>query len=259
MGIFWDNAQMDPYALIKHISRKIFGKCCNLDGYWDSHKILIGAIEEAGMSAPKDSFIDRLMGEEFTPDELIDNMKMLYFAGTETTGSLVTTAVGHLASNKNEQIKLLMELHNANIDTIHDLTYETLHKLKRLKAVIYESLRLIPPLPIQVRQLKKFAYFIDHFHRLRDFHLVGINPDHFNPDRFFDNEELFLETEKVFGAGLTPCIGKEFALTETLLLVASIILQGGLTLVEGDPMEVIKEAGAHLSSNLKIKVHLKLD
>lgn len=258
MGVFWDNAQIKPYALICQVWRKIFGRCCgDPDGYWHSHDVLEDAIEKARNSAPKESFIGRLGEQEFTHQELIDNMKMLYFAGTETTGSLITTLLGYLAINKDEQKKLLEELHNANVNALEDLDYEKLHKLSRLRAVLYESLRLVPPLPVQVRMVQtdrgSYSYFIDHYHRLRDRNHVGQNPNQFNPERFLDNGTLICDVEKTFGGGRTLCLGKHFAITETLLLIASIILQGSFELIEGDPTEVIREAGAHLSPNLKIR------
>ncbi|MBA3602375.1 MAG: cytochrome P450 [Parachlamydiaceae bacterium] len=104
-----------------------------------------------------------------------------------------------------------------------------------------------------------YSYFIDHYHRLRDCNLVGKYPNEFNPERFLHNGDLIHDVKKTFGGGLTPCLGKHFAITETLLLIASNILQGTFELIEGDPIEVIREAGAHLSSSLKIRIHLKDD
>lgn len=265
MSLFWDIAQLKPMAIVNQTSRKIFARTLgDPDRYWHNHDVLENAIKKARRSPKKgcklaleDNFISRLLDEHFTTQELIDNIKMLYFAGTETTGSLITTILGHLAANEVEQKKLLAELHEANVEKIEDLDYDKLHNLKRLDAVLYESLRLVPPIPAQVRKIQtdfgKYSYFIDHFHRLRDCNLVGENPEQFNPDRILNNPSLRLEINKTFGGGLTPCLGKHFAITETLLLITSIILQGHFELLEGDPSEVIMEAGAHLSPNLKIR------
>ncbi len=54
-------------------------------------------------------------------------------------------SLGHLATNMDEQKKLLKELHFANIYALEDLDFETLHKLSRLHAVFYEFLRLVHP------------------------------------------------------------------------------------------------------------------
>lgn len=264
LGIFWDNAQIKPLATLYFVSRKLFNRCCDPDGYWHSHDVLEEAIENARQSAPKESFIGQLLDEKFTSQELIDNMKMLYFAGTETTGSLITTVLGYLAALPDQQKKLRNELHETSIYSLDDLDYDTIqNKLPRLHAFLLESLRLVPPLPAQVREVQaeegSYAYFIDHYHRLRDVKLVGKNPTEFDPERFLKNPDLKKEVQKTFGGGLTPCPGKNFAVTETLLLSAAIILQGPLELTAGNPNEVIMEAGAHLSSELTIRLGLKED
>lgn len=83
--------------------------------------------------------------------------------------------------------------------------------------------------------------------------MVGENPEQFNPDRILENPLLKIEIDKTFGSGLNPCLGKHFALGETALLIAAVILQGHFELVEGEPSIIYIEAGAHLSSNLKIR------
>lgn len=272
MGVFWDAAQLKPKAILNQLCRKIFVRSLgDPDGYWQSHDVLEKAIKKTsklaknGELSSEDNFISRLLDEKFTMQELIDNMKMIYFAGTETNGSLITTFIGHVASNESEQEKLIEELKEAGIEKIEDLTFENLHSLKRFRAGLYESLRLVPPLPAQVRKvLTKFgnySYFIDHYHRLRDCRLVGENPEKFNPDRILNNPQLMREIDLTFGGGLTPCLGKHFALTETLLLMVAFIQQGSFELIEGDPSKVIIEAGAHLSPNLKVrfKQHSKID
>lgn len=261
MGVFWNLAQLNPMAIANQISRKIFGRRIgDFDGYWRSHDVLEDAIKKArteSQETKEDNFINRLLDDKFTPQELIDNMKMLYFAGTETTGSLITTILGHLATKKFEQETLLEELHQANIEKLEDLNHEKLLKLKRLNAVFYESLRLVPPIPAQVRKVQtefgKYNFFVDHFHRLRDCTVAGLNPEEFNPNRFLYDSPLRGEVDKTFGSGRTPCLGKHFAINETLLLIAATILQGRFELIEGNPSEVIMEAGAHLSTNLKIR------
>lgn len=265
MHIFWDLSQFKPKAVIHQMSRQIFKRPAgDLIGYWHSHDILEKAIEQARTLVRAshaenevDNFMSRLLDHRLTAQEIIDNMKMLYFAGTETTGSLMTTALGCLAANEKEQDNLMVEFREANVKSIEDLNDEKLRTLKRLEAIIYESLRLVPPIPAQVRKIKtdfgSYAYFIDHFHRLRDRTLVGDNPEKFEPERILENPLLKKEIDKTFGSGLTPCLGKYFALTETSLLIAAVILQGHIEIVEGDPSSIIIEAGAHLPLNVKIR------
>lgn len=204
---------------------------------------------------------------EFDDQDLIDNMKMFYFAGTETTGSLIATIVGYLAVHPEEREMLKDELYQAGIYEIDDLTHDKPHGLERLNAVMYEALRLVPPIPIQVRNVEDFkskergSYFVDHYHRLRNRDLAGESPDQFDPERFIRNPDLIPQAEKTFGRGRTPCIGKLFAKTETLLLVASMTLESKFEWIEGKggPAEVIREASAHISPELKIRVHLKFN
>lgn len=43
-----------------------------------------------------EGFIGHLEEEDIMSRELIENLKMLYFAGTATIGSLITTHLGYL-------------------------------------------------------------------------------------------------------------------------------------------------------------------
>jgi len=140
--------------------------------------------------------ISEMRENEFTDQEIIDNIKMFYFAGTETTGSVITTILAHLAKRSDLVEMLRIELREQGMSRSADLNYEKLRKLPGLRAVMYEAGRLVPPLGLQVRTVTKTHdiagerlpkganIFVDLYHRGRDTNRYS-DANGFHPERSF--------------------------------------------------------------------------
>lgn len=173
---------------------------------------------------------DEETGEPMSESLLRDESITTFFAGHETTARTLTFAWYALASNPCVAEKL-----HAELDTIlgdHTPTLEDLHRLPYTLRVIKEVLRLYPAAPFYIRdaigkdELGGFntgglpvllsPYYT---HRHPDF---WENPLEFNPDRWTPEQEARMHPYAYhpFAAGQRICIGNNFSLLESHILLA---------------------------------------
>ena len=174
----------------------------------------------------RDKETGELMSEHLLRDELITT----FFAGHETTARTMTYI--WYAVDQNPQVA---EKLHAELDTVlgdRTPTLEDLHHLPYTLQVIKEVLRLYPPAPFYIRdaiagdELGGFnteglpvlmsPYYT---HRHPDF---WENPLDFKPDRWTPEEEAKLHPYAYhpFAAGQRTCIGNNFSLLESHILLS---------------------------------------
>ena len=173
---------------------------------------------------------DEETGELISEDLLRDELITTFFAGHETTARTMTFAWYALDENPHVAQKLHAELDAVLGDRTP--TLEDLHHLPYTLRVIKEVLRLYPPAPFYVRdaigedQLGDFdtqglpvllsPYYT---HRHPDF---WERPLEFNPDRWSPEREASMHPYAYhpFAAGQRICIGNNFSLLESHILLA---------------------------------------
>jgi cytochrome P450 len=173
---------------------------------------------------------DEDTGEPMSEDLLRDEMITTFFAGHETTARTMTFAWYALAMNPPVAEKLHAEIDSVLADRVP--TLQDLHRLPYTLRVIKEVLRLYPPAPFYIRD----AVAGD---RLGDFDTQGLpvlmspyythrHPDFweeplvFNPDRWMPEREAAMHPYAYhpFAAGQRVCIGNNFSLLESHILLA---------------------------------------
>jgi cytochrome P450 len=179
---------------------------------------------------------DEETGESMSEDLLRDESITTFFAGHETTARTMSAAWYALASNPAVAERLHEELDEAlgsRYPTVDDL-----HKLPYTLQVIKEVLRLYPPAPVYVRDAIN-ADNLDGFdipagsavmmspyltHRHPDF---WESPLQFNPDRWTPERESARHPYAYhpFAAGQRICIGNNFSLLESHILLALLAKQ----------------------------------
>lgn len=189
-------------------------------------------------------------GEPMTEDELVDELVTLLVAGHETTATGLAWALRWILDTPAVEHRLLDELDRAAREG--PLTPERIGRLELLDAVVRETLRLQPVIPIVGRVLDKPA-------RVGGFDLpagTGVvcsiylaqrrpsvypDPRRFDPDRFlgkkFTPNEFF-----PFGGGIRRCIGMAFALYEMKMVLARVLTRTTLRLDRRDPIRVVRRA-----------------
>ncbi len=179
------------------------------------------------------------MSEGLLRDESITT----FFAGHETTARTMTFAWYALATNPHVADKL-----HAELDSVlggRTPTLEDLHKLPYTLRVIKEVLRLYPPAPFYVRDAvggDKLGDFDTqglpvllspyYTHRHPDF---WEDPLEFNPDRWAPELEAKMHPYAYhpFAAGQRVCIGNNFSLLESHILLSLLGREYAPRLVPG--------------------------
>ncbi|CAO1381140.1 unnamed protein product [Diamesa hyperborea] len=176
-------------------------------------------------------------GKPLTNAEITEEVDTFMFEGHDTTTSAISFTLYLLSQNSDVQQKILEETRSVlGNDCLVAPTYNHLQEMKYLEAVIKESLRLYPPVPMFGRFLEE-DMTVDgrtipagvNFNMM--IYLVNKNskyysdPEKFMPERFMEtNEKIdnsFIYTP--FSAGPRNCIGQKFAMLELKSTISSIV------------------------------------
>ncbi|KFF06837.1 cytochrome P450 [Flavobacterium reichenbachii] len=180
-------------------------------------------------------------GEGMSIDQLIDEIKILFIAGHETTANALTFTLHLLGNNPDVQQKIIDEIIKIESET-NDVV-EQLQKMTYTNAVLNESMRLFPPAWITDRQniaddtlgefhIKKGTLIGVSFYELHRNTKYWDNPDEFNPERFLgEQKKQSMQYFYPFGAGPRMCIGAGFAIYEMCLAVSHIVKKYKITSV----------------------------
>ena len=172
-------------------------------------------------------------GEGMSVEQLIDEIKILFIAGHETTANALTFTLHLLGSNPEVQEKVFEEICQIELQT--ENVIEQLQKMTYLNAVLNESMRLYPPAWITDRQnleddcfgqfkIKKDTLIGVSFYELHRNPKYWNNPDKFDPDRFLGEQKKHsMQYFYPFGAGPRMCIGTGFAIYEMCLTISQIV------------------------------------
>ncbi|CAA2961478.1 cytochrome P450 71A6-like [Olea europaea var. sylvestris] len=162
----------------------------------------------------------------------------IFAAGTDTIYTSLEWTMAELLRHPKTMEKLQNEVRQIAGSKL-DITEDDLEKLSYLKAVMKESLRLHPPLPLLLPRESTQDSSISGYDIARGTRvlinswaigrdpLVWENPNDFQPERFLNTEMDFrgLNFEYIpFGAGRRGCPGITFAIAVDELALAKLIL-----------------------------------
>jgi len=202
-------------------------------------------------------------GKHFPLDELVNHIAMLFLAGHETTASALTWSLYLLSQCPHLQKEIQAEInaHSKN----GEITFETIKHLKTTLNVFQEAMRLYPPVSFYPREAMKecpignktaqkgdvlsISPWLIHRHRK-----VWKDPDVFDPSRFDDpaQKENIKEHYLPFGLGPRLCIGKGFAIQESVLTLATIIQNFDIKNVEGQVPEPMARLTVRPKHDIKL-------
>ncbi len=191
---------------------------------------------------------DAETGGGMTAKEVRDQVVTIFMAGHETT-SLALSWTWYLLS---QHPAVEEKLHRELADVLGGRTprNDDIANLRYTRMVIEESMRLYPPAHTTGRQPIKPDEILGHripagaevlimpwlIHRKPQ---LWENPERFDPERFAP--ERAAERPRFayipFGAGPRICIGAAFAMTEAILILATIAQRYRLRLKPGHPIE----------------------
>jgi retinoid hydroxylase len=187
-------------------------------------------------------------GDELSDDQLLAHAKILLVAGHETTTTLASWTLALLARWPEHQARVGAELAALNLPMSEDIPLEGLRSLHVLDGFVRETGRLYSPvLNVPRGVLEEFEFggyvipkrvpvrlAIAAGHRLP---AVFRDPEIFAPERFDPPRDEDARTPYgliTFGAGPRTCIGMTFAQLEVKTLVAHVMRNHRLELVDDD-------------------------
>ncbi|KAH9008126.1 cytochrome P450, partial [Lactarius pseudohatsudake] len=192
-----------------------------------------------------------------TEQELIGNMFVFLLAGHETTAHTLCFTLALLALHPDEQERLYQQIKGILVDPKWDVlgtdfaqTYEDMNRFTLSTAVLYETLRMFPPvsaipkraaedtsLTVSNADGGETTFPIPSGTRV-DFHVPGLHynprywkdPHTFRPERFLGEwpRNAFLP----FSSGARGCLGRRFFETESVAAITMMILRYRVELKE---------------------------
>jgi cytochrome P450 len=175
-------------------------------------------------------------GNSFSDADIVNHMIFLMMAAHDTTTSTVTTMIYHLAAHQDWQERARDESQRLG-DSPLDI--ESLEKLETLDLIMDESLRLVTPLPFNMRQAVRDTDLLGHFvpagtnivtwpgmnHWLPELYT---NPRQFDPERFLEPRSEHKKHRYAwapFGGGAHKCIGMVFGRLEIKTVLHRLLRQ----------------------------------
>ncbi|KAK9063220.1 hypothetical protein SSX86_017090 [Deinandra increscens subsp. villosa] len=216
------------------------------------------------------SFLDRLLENGFSNNQINEFITELFLAGTNTTTSTVTWAMSELVRHQEVMSRIEEEVKKEiNSD---EITSFQLSKLTYLQAFIKESFRLHPAVPFLIPHragetcevmnytIPKNAKIIVNVWAMGQDPNIWDEPLSFKPERFMESKLDFKgqNFELIpFGSGRRMCPGLPSGARSVELILASLIREFDWELPNGeDPLKL--DMNGKFGIALKREVPLKL-
>ncbi|XP_012059255.1 PREDICTED: cytochrome P450 9e2-like [Atta cephalotes] len=182
---------------------------------------------------------------KMTLDDIVSQAFIFFLAGFDTSSTLMCFVAHELAVNQDIQDRLRKEVQQHLTEGNDEISYESLSKMSYMDLIISETLRKYPPV-IFIDRLCAKRYelppsqpgcknVIVEPNSILMFPIYALhhdpeyfpNPDKFDPERFSDEnkDKILPYTYLPFGHGPRKCIGNRFALMETKILIAHLLLK----------------------------------
>ena len=206
---------------------------------------------------------------QFSFNELVDQVAMLFLAGHETSASALTWALYLLAKAPDIQERMYQE-----VVTVLGHRVPNASDMKSMELtwnVFRETLRLFPPVGFMARESTQACpmrdktipagasvvvspWLIQRHRELWD------NPDAFDPDRYANDKsrESLRNAYLPFGMGPRVCMGAAFALQEAALILSSLVREYRLESVPGHVPQPVGRLTIRSANGVELTLHRRI-
>ncbi|KAG5545995.1 hypothetical protein RHGRI_018232 [Rhododendron griersonianum] len=219
-------------ALLRNIINKRQGTMNGEDGNSD----LLGILLTSNLIDIDQGKLGNKKSIKLTTEEVIEECKLFYQAGQETTADLLVWTMVLLSKNQKWQTLAREEILAVFGDNRPD--FDRLNQLKTITMILHETMRLYPPAPILSRYIHRktklgglvlpggVEIFVPTMEIHHDPEIWGEDSKCFKPDRFSEGISKATKGQSTFfpfGGGPRICIGQNFALVEAKIALAMIL------------------------------------
>ncbi|CAG4941257.1 unnamed protein product [Colias eurytheme] len=175
---------------------------------------------------------------KITDHEIKEEVDTIMFEGHDTTAAGSSFLLCLLGIHQDIQTRVYDELYSIFGDSDRPCTFEDTLQMKYLERVIFESLRMYPPVPIIARKLNRDVKISTNNYVLPAGSTVVVgtfqihrnpkyykNPNVFDPDNFLpeNTQNRHYYSYIPFSAGPRSCVGRKYALLKLKILLSTIL------------------------------------
>ncbi|KAL1400197.1 hypothetical protein pipiens_002095 [Culex pipiens pipiens] len=189
--------------------------------------------------------------KSFSLEQIMANTFAFFFAGYETSSSVISFTLYELAKNPAIQRKVQQEIDSVLNSNPAEITIEALAKMRYLECCINELYRKFPPVPFLNRACTK-EYVIPGTNTVIArgtpiiISLLGLGrdpqyypePERFIPERFENETEMQTLPFYPFGGGPRTCIAGKLGHLQTKLALAMLLSMFDMKLANEDEGEI---------------------
>ncbi|KAI8140191.1 cytochrome P450 [Fennellomyces sp. T-0311] len=191
-------------------------------------------------------------GEKISDRDLRDTVLNFIIAGRDTTAQALSWTFYNLMLNPRIEAKLLEEIEKCWPKETADPStlYDTVKSLIYAHAVIYETLRLYPSVPMGARfavendvwpdgtRIKKHDIAAWSGYAMgRSTKIWGSDAKDYRPERWIDDDEKLIRESQgkwpAFNGGPRICLGRNLAVLEAVVAIATLMQRYSFSLVPG--------------------------
>ncbi|KAG6421420.1 hypothetical protein SASPL_117972 [Salvia splendens] len=197
------------------------------------HDDLLGILMESNMNEIQEQG-SKKMGMSIA--DVIEECKLFYFAGSETTSNLLVWTLVMLSKHPDWQARARGEI--LQVLGMNPPTFDALNQLKTVSMILQEVLRIYPPAPLIIRAPTKtvrlgsmtvpvgaeLTLLIAQMHH--DPEIWGEDVNEFRPERFANGISSAAKMNFAFlpfSSGPRVCIGQNFAMMEAKMALAMML------------------------------------
>ncbi|GJJ15855.1 hypothetical protein Clacol_010133 [Clathrus columnatus] len=200
----------------------------------------VGSVEDDDES----TFLMHLLESTDDMKMVVDEILNILVAGRDTTASLITSAVYFLTLHPDILARLRQEIESVCGSGTNRLSHEIIRNMKYLRAFLNETLRLIPPVPFNLRESNAETSWVDDegnqlyvpkgtrvvmniINMQRHEPYWGPDAHIFDPGRWLDARvQRYISNPFIFvpfNGGPRMCLGQQFAYTEASIFLIRLL------------------------------------